>query len=225
MPSLPNIRLELNERLYLKDPESTELGKRIIRGSIELLSQIGFDAFTFRKLSLHIGSPEASVYRYFGNKHVLLNYLTNWYWSWMEYRLVFSTQNLPTPEKKLRRAIQLVTENTQADGQFHHIDERLLYQIVVSESPKTFLTKAVDQENESGFFLVFKRVVHRIAEWIKDLNPDYQAPHSLVVTVIEGAHMQKFFADHLPSLCDIPEGAEGITRFYQNLIFQSIRHT
>ena len=42
------IQITLNERLYLRDPQQTELGRRIIQHSILLIDQIGFEAFTFK---------------------------------------------------------------------------------------------------------------------------------------------------------------------------------
>ena len=45
-----NLRIQMNESLYLRDPESTELGQRIILNSIELINELGFEGFTFKKL-------------------------------------------------------------------------------------------------------------------------------------------------------------------------------
>ena len=81
---LSNITLKVNEHVYLKDPESSKLGKKIIQGSITLIEEFGFEAFTFKKLANHINSTEASIYRYFENKTKILLYITVWYWSWIE---------------------------------------------------------------------------------------------------------------------------------------------
>jgi hypothetical protein len=59
------IQMKLNEKLYLRDPQHTKLGRRIIQYSILLIDEIGFEAFTFKKLADRISSTEASVYRYF----------------------------------------------------------------------------------------------------------------------------------------------------------------
>ena len=83
------INIEINPELYSKNPDSSELGQKIISKSIELIHKIGFEAFTFKKLGAAIQSPESSIYRYFDNKHTLLIYLSSWYWTWTEYRLVF----------------------------------------------------------------------------------------------------------------------------------------
>ena len=69
---LSNIRLQVNESLHIKDPESSELGISIIQSGIELINELGFEDFTFRKLGQKIGSNEASVYRYFESKNKFL---------------------------------------------------------------------------------------------------------------------------------------------------------
>ena len=76
------LQIEINPELYSKNPNSSQLGQHIISKSIKLISEIGFEDFTFKKLGLLIDSPESSVYRYFKNKHMLLVYLTSWYWAW-----------------------------------------------------------------------------------------------------------------------------------------------
>ncbi|WP_291088473.1 TetR/AcrR family transcriptional regulator, partial [Flavobacterium sp. BFFFF1] len=112
---LSNIKIHVNEKIYLKDPETSALGRNIIQHSILLIDEIGFDNFTFKKLGERIGSNESSIYRYFENKHKLLVYLSSWYWSWIEYKLVFSTTNIPDPMDQLKKAIAVVTEKIQDD--------------------------------------------------------------------------------------------------------------
>jgi len=57
---LSNFTISVHQSIYHKDPESSELGKRIIKHSIDLIHDIGFDAFTFKKLGVLIGSNESS---------------------------------------------------------------------------------------------------------------------------------------------------------------------
>ena len=82
-----NIRISLNPGLYLKDPQESDLGRRIIKHSILLLEELGFEQFNFKKLAEAMGSTEASIYRYFENKHLLLIYLVSWYWEWLSYMI------------------------------------------------------------------------------------------------------------------------------------------
>lgn len=215
---ISKIPVRVCEYIYLKDPESSDLGKKIISGSIEMIDELGFEAFTFRKLAKHIGSTEASVYRYFESKQKLLLYLSAWYWGWMEYQLVFSLANIDSPNERLRRAIRLFTEPVNQDSSFGHIDEVKLNNIVVSESSKAYLTKSVDEVNREGAFSGYKNLVRRVSEIVLELNPQYKYAHMLISTVIEGAHHQVFFAEHLPSLTDRIEGENSVTQFYTDMV-------
>ena len=103
---LSNIKIQINEKIYVKNPETSDLGKKILEQSILLIDEIGFESFTFKKLGEKIGSNESSIYRYFENKHKLLVYLSSWYWSWIEYKLVFATANILDPMEKLKIAIK-----------------------------------------------------------------------------------------------------------------------
>ena len=145
---LYNIKIKINENIYVKDPETSALGKKIIQESILLIDDIGFESFTFKKLGEKIGSNESSIYRYFENKHKLMVYLSSWYWSWMEYRLVFATTNITDPQKKLDKAIAIVTEQIFDDETTAHIDESVLNRIMIAEFTKTLQTKEVDEENK-----------------------------------------------------------------------------
>ncbi len=220
--SLPRINIQVGERIYLKDPESSDLGRRIVTSSIVLIESMGFEAFNFKKLGKEINSPEASIYRYFESKHKLLLYLSSWYWGWMEYRLLFAVANIESPIERLKRVISLITDEVEQDSSFTHINEIKLHRIVISESSKAFLTKEVDKENSDGSFLGYKQFVARIAEIILEIKPDYQYSRMLVSTAIEGAHLQRFFAKHLPNLTDSIEGEDSVSYFYKNMIFKSL---
>ena len=39
------LQIKMNEKLFLRDPEQTELGKKIIRHSIQLIYKNGFELF------------------------------------------------------------------------------------------------------------------------------------------------------------------------------------
>jgi AcrR family transcriptional regulator len=220
---ISNIQIQVQHSLYLKDPQSSELGKKIIKGSIELICELGFEQFTFKKLAVKIASTEASVYRYFESKNKVLLYLTNWYWSWLEYRLVFAITNVPSSYDQLSKAVYLLTEDGTEDGNFEHIDEGKLHKIVLSESLKSFLTKDVDSDNEGGAFAPYKNLVQRISTIILQINPDYKYPHMLVSTVVEGAHIQRHFANHLPRLTDVVEGEDAVAEFYSQIVFKAIK--
>ena len=60
---LSKVVFDVKESTFLKDPQTSELGNRILATGIDLINEIGFDAFTFRKLAQAINSVEASIYR------------------------------------------------------------------------------------------------------------------------------------------------------------------
>ncbi|HLP65726.1 TetR/AcrR family transcriptional regulator [Flavobacterium sp.] len=219
---LSNIIIAVNDKLYVKNPETSELGKKIIEHSIILIDEIGFENFTFKKLGERIGSNESSIYRYFESKHKLLLYLSSWYWGWMEYRLVLATTNIHNPFEKLRKGIEIVTEKVEDDISTTHIDESILNRIIIVEFTKTLLTKEVDQENKEGFFLVYKRVINRLIEMISNVNPNYPFAKSLASSIVEGALHQHFLRNHLKTITNCNETISP-TDFYLNLAENTLR--
>ena len=117
-----NLQIKISPALYSKDPESSVLGQQIISKSIEMIVDLGFESFTFKKLGHAIGSNESSVYRYFSNKHTLLIYLVNWYWSWMDYRIVIETNNRTNAEDKIKKAFELLVSEVKQDSNFSYIN-------------------------------------------------------------------------------------------------------
>ena len=218
-----NLQIKISSTFYVKDPESSELGRHIISKSIEMINALGFEAFTFKKLGNAIGSNESSVYRYFSNKHMLLVYLLNLYWSWMDYKIVLQTSNLNKAKDKINKAVELLVADVKQDSDFSFINEILLNRIIITESSKIYHNKDVDNENEKGFYKTYKQVVQRVSDFILEFNPKYKYPHMLVSTIIEGAHHQRYFAEHLPSLTDVEEGQNNIIRFYTNLVFNTLK--
>lgn len=217
------IHIEISPELYLKNPDSSELGRKIIYNSISMINELGFEAFTFKKLGIQIESPESSIYRYFENKHTLLIYLVSWYWSWIEYLLVFATTNISSPTERLTRSLRILTNPIRANHPKSYLDEDLLNRIIITESVKAYHTIDVDTENKKGFFKTYKRVVQRISNLILEVNPKYKYPHMLISTVIEGANQQKYFAEHLPALTDVKHGNDSITEFYTNMVLKVIK--
>ena len=224
---MTTLRLEMNANLFLKDPQDTDLGKKIISQSIQMIDTLGLESFTFKKLSGEIGSTEASIYRYFENKHKLLIYLISWYWSWLEYRIEFETNNVPSPQDRLSIALRLITEKKELDTYFPAVDEIALQRIVISEFDKIYLTKQVDHDNKDGLFLGFKSLCRSLTRLIIEINPTYKFPKALISTVMQASHQQIFFSEHLPSLTEHQFGKSDIYRdnnqFISELINQAIR--
>ncbi len=218
---LSNLKISVPDKIYIKDPETSQLGKRIIENSIVIINEIGFESFTFKKLGNRIGSNESSIYRYFESKHKLLLYLSSWYWAWLEYQLVLETFSISNAKEKLKKAISILTRTVEEDSNFSHINEVLLYKIIMNESSKSFLTKEVDNDNKEGYFEVYKRLVTRLEQMIANVNSDYKFALSLASTIIEGGLHQHFLNNHFPSItnCDNNKVA---TKFFLHLVFHTL---
>lgn len=219
---LQNLKVQINDKIFVKDPESSELGQRIISNSITMIHEMGFEQFTFKKLGKLIGSNESSIYRYFENKHKLLLYLTSWYWGWLEYQLVIETLKITQPTDRLRRAVEIITQPIEQDSKFEHIDEVVLNKIVIAEYSKSYLTKEVDEENKSGYFTIYKRLVERVKDMILLVNADYPYPSSLSSTILEGALHQHFLKDHFKNLTDCNDQVSP-TDYFKHLVFQTLK--
>jgi len=218
-----NTQIEVNSKLYSKKPDSSELGQNILSKSIELIDEIGFEAFTFKKLGVAINSPESSIYRYFKNKHMLLVYLTSWYWSWIEYEIVIATANVESPKERLLKSVGVLTKPIMKNNLIPYINEILLSNIIISESIKSYHTKNVDEENKKGYFKTYKMVVQRVSNILLEVKPDFQFPHMLISTIIEGSHHQKYFAEHLPQLTDVNKENNAIEKFYTEMVLNFIK--
>jgi AcrR family transcriptional regulator len=219
------ITFRLNENIYLRDPQTSDLGQSIIRESIVLIDAHGFEQFTFKKLAKNISSTEASVYRYFENKHRLLIYLIDWYWTWLDYRLEFAVQNLSNPLEQLKSSLKILVEEKKFDAHFGFVDEAALQRIVMAEFEKTYLTKQVDNDNKEGLFLPYKEVCKRVASIVKQINPGYLFANSLISTVLLTINHQMFYAKHLPSLTDLKPSLnmqDELYTFCESFILKSI---
>ena len=219
-----DIKFKMNEKLFLRNPEETELGRNMLKQSIIFIHKIGFEAFTFKKLAKEIKTTEASIYRYFENKHRLLLYIVDWYWSWQEYRLIIQTKNINAPDVKIKTALKLLSDQVEEDISTSYINENLLFEIVMMEGAKSYLTRHVEEDNKAKLFKPYKDLTARIAEMISEYNPGYKYPRSLSSTIIEMAHSQNFYMRHLPALTDFGNSKveTEISSFLENLVFSSI---
>lgn len=219
-----HFKMKMNEGLYLRNPEDTELGRKILKDSVQLIFKLGFEAFTFKKLAESIGTTESGIYRYFENKQKLLIYITAWYFGWLGFQIAFQTNNIAAPEVKLQKIIALLTAPVEDDKQTSYIDESLLYPVIVAEGSKAYLTKQVEENNKLQFFQPYKDLCTLIGNVILEYNPNYKFPKSLASTIVEIAHFQNFFMHNLSSLTDFKKKDKEIeiVDFLNDLIFSSI---
>lgn len=205
---ISGIKFQLNSELYLRDPQETKLGQNILKHSIELIDDIGLEGFTFKKLAKEIGSTEASIYRYFDNKHSILLFLTCWYWEWVHYLISVNMINITDPEQKLKIAIHNIVNASSETAVTSYINQNRLHRIIINEGSKAYHTHLVDDENTVGVFSAYKTVVQAVADIMIEITPTFAYPHSLASNLFEMANNQIFFAEHLPKLTDIKNGED-----------------
>ncbi len=218
------VKFKMNEHLYLRNPEDSELGRKMVKKSVQMINELGFESFTFKKLATEMQTTEASVYRYFENKHRLLVYLVAWYWSWLEYKVMVNTVNTDDTEVKIKRIIKLLAMDAADDSGFDGLDQHALYQIVIWEGSKAYLTRHVNEDNQVRLFKPYKDLAGRISEVFKEFNPKFKYPRSLASTLLEMAHYQNFFMHNLPSLTDFgaKKDEKEICRFLEHLVFSAL---
>lgn len=200
---IQGIKFNLNENLYLKDPQETVFGQKLLKNSIELFNEIGFETFTFKKLADRMQSVEASIYRYFTNKHFLLVYLNCWYWEWVSFLLDINLRNIEDPINKLKISIHTIVSATFESPLTDYINENLLHRIMINEGSKAYHIHSIDEKNKLGFFKSYKSLVQKLADIIAEVKPEFPYPRSLASNLFEMANNQSYFSEHLPKLTDI----------------------
>lgn len=221
------LNFKLPEKLYLKDPQESEYGKRLLTHAIELLDELGFESFTFKKLGTKMESSEVSIYRYFENKHLLLLYLNSWYCEWVAYQIDMRTMNISDSREKLKIAIHCMINANLESKLTDYINESLLFQVIMKESSKTYHISEVDTENKYGLFLPYKELIGKLAVIIEEMNPKFKYSKSLASTLYEMINNQIFYAEHLPRLTSLSKKGTlaKLEKMVNHIAFASITYT
>jgi AcrR family transcriptional regulator len=215
--------VRVQERVYTKDPNTTDLGQRIVGRAIALIDELGLERFTIGKLAGDLGTTETSVYRYFANKQKLLIYLVDWYWAWREIKLAFDTANIEDARERLRRGLRSVTEPILERGNHPHVDLAALYRIAVSESAKAWLNKDVDAHDEDGHFGSFVRLSHRLRDLVLAVDARHAYATDLATIVLECGGSLHYFHQHLPKLTGRSGGRDRVVNVLTDLVFSTIQ--
>lgn len=221
MNIIDRFQIPVLEQIALRNPQATNLGKRIIEGSIIQFDELGYEQFTFKKLAQAVHTTEASVYRYFSCKQKLLLYLVNWYWGRIECKLLLETQS-DSPKERLEKALQILLKPKAID--LSTANEYRLQRIVIHEAPKVLLTKQVDSDHQIGYHQTYSDVVDLLANMILSYQPQCNYAQMLVTTILEGSLQQRFFAQHLPEVTNSSEQEDAVYVFYQQLLFKYLQH-
>jgi len=196
----------INSDVYLKNPLEFDLGKKIIGQSVHMIDSIGFEKFNFKKLGAEINSTEASIYRYFPNKHRLLIYLSAWYWELLNYHISIKTAEIDDPQKKLEIAIRTMINIPEESQSNCFLKMCKLQQIVIEQFYKIVRSKKILDQNESGYFESYKKLVGVYASIFLEIDQDFKFPRTMANTVIEMALSNHFCCNNLPSLTEIKCG-------------------
>jgi len=218
--------VNIHNGLYLRDPKETTLGQSILKHSIILIDDLGFEHFTFKKLAAKINSTEASIYRYFENKHLLLVYLSNWYWEYMYVNIQNKLEHINSPEEKLKIAIAGILDSMTKNDGIGYIDEDILHNIMVSQADKVYRIKEVTEENKNGFFLAYKKVVRFISDIMLEVDPDFPYARILTSTLTEMPNQQLYYAKNLPSLTSLANQKDNqleLQKVMENMAFAWIK--
>lgn len=216
----------MSDKLYLRDPQTTRTGQALITHSIRLIDQVGFENVTFKKIAAEMHSTEATIYRYFGNKFRLLQYLVDSYWTLINFQFGLHLNNITTPEEKLKVCIHLLA-GTRKFISVSSIDTNALQRIVISELDKTYLSRSIDKDYRNGLLDPFKETCSILSSLVREVNPQYPFPNSLVSTVLNAVTHQPFYSEHMPSFSDITADNkhrnERLYDFVESFVFKTIQ--
>lgn len=221
---LERIKIEVTPKLYIKNPQQTTLGKRILKESVDLMDKLGYDDFTFKKLAERLETAESSVYRYFENKNRLVLYFMAWYWEMQEYRLVFLTGEAHSSDEKFKIALELFFDTPKSKNFNADFDSDKVWHIISSESFKACLVREQDPSVRSEIIKLYQRVITRYAEIIKEINMNVTNAELVASLIIEGVTDYNFYHLHhkksLPAFANENEARQFFVSFYLN----SIKH-
>lgn len=216
-----NLSFNINQNLFKKNPELSEIGKIIVKDSIELIHDLGFENFTFKKLGLNSGHTEATIYRYFENKQKLLLYLVSWYWFYIDFLIEFRLQNKFNKPDRINEVIDILTSDLTYEHFSSEINIEKLYQIVIREGNRVYFNSEVREINKNHLYKPYKDLCTRISDVITECNKSYPYPKSLSSTILEASHFQRFFSENLPKLTDVTAGNK---KFFTNLFLKDLIH-
>lgn len=216
---LQAFKVKVNSGIYLKDPDTSAIGRAMVREGLVMMESIGLDQFTFKKLSEQIGSPESSLYRYFENKVNLLFYLLSAYWSWQEYRVVMSVLNMAPGKKKVHKAIEVILSTPDEQAQLDELPLAVLYRLAERESIRVFVQNNAAHAFPPEFFHSFDRLHGRFVTMLKEINPDYSCSEALISVLLDAIHLQKYFRRAGTTRTDLPDGTPEQADFFFHLLF------
>lgn len=201
---MPRYLIAPHPALALRDL-SSPMGVRIVSEGLGLMTELGLEGFTFKKLAERIGSTEVTVYHYFANKQRLLQYYYQVYWLWLDTYCRQEGKGQADPLQRLRGDIRALCGLWPADALAGRFDPKELRMLVINEGSKSFLHKNVDTDNKLKVFQPYKDLCGHIASEVKACAPRIRNARSFATTLVEMAHSLEFAMEHLPALTELSE--------------------
>lgn len=211
------VELSLPNGLFVKDPQSSELGKTLIYKAAQMIGDTGIEAFTLLKLAKNIGCTEATVYRYFTGKQQLLYYLMNLYWGYVLFGIEYHIKGEHSDNKRLNKAIDLLLCPNIDDFSSPGTGE-LLSAVAISEGIRIHLRPEVSKEIEEGKLKYYVSLVELFEELIQKAHPAYSYSRSLAGTLIDASLQQIFYQIHNTPLTDKTCISKGPLGFIRSLL-------
>lgn len=199
---MAHYHLDPDPSLTLRDPGSP-MGRRILHEGLELMNELGLEAFTFKKLAEHIGCTEVTVYHYFANKQRLLQYYFQLYWLWLAILSTQSGKSAKDPLDRVHGTIRGLAGLWPGEVLASQLNPFALRELVINEGSKSFMHKNVDSDNELKLFKPYKDLCAQVASELKACSPRIKSPRSFATTLVEMAHSLEFAMLHLPALTEL----------------------
>lgn len=181
--------LQVSENFYLRNPNTTALGKKMIARAIQIIDEVGYSQFTFKILALSINSVEASIYRYFENKEHMLFYMVATYWTATNFRVKFYTQMLRSHEERVYTTIDVLTGIQSAAVPGLDFDQYEALQRIARKNYFYALTILRNKDNgkelEDELFRVSKEIQDHLSTSIRKLAPSFQHSDLMADTIIK----------------------------------------
>lgn len=223
---LSYLQVELPPTFYLKNPTSSELGKKIVAGGLELFNSKGYLHFTLKELAQGIGCTEASIYRYFSSKSQLLAYCSSVYWVLLKHRLEMYTLNITDIKLYLDRIIDVLLDELR--------DEQ--YVVLANKDFSHFRTLAcrysisilgmVDQTEEqnklvSDYQAILGHVYRFVEDAVKKLKPKSHTCDLLANAIVSSTHVSatrlEFLKNNLSETEPVTDNR--IRRFLESILY------
>ncbi|MGE0568274.1 MAG: TetR/AcrR family transcriptional regulator [Bacteroidia bacterium] len=218
-----NISHDINSNLFVKNPSDTELGRKIVGKGLQLVHKLGIENFNFKKLAENINTTEASVYRYFKDKHQFVLYLNAWYWRYILFLVEFELKSEQKPIDKLNTVLSILYNKQKFKFKSEILDILLLRELMLSESVRLIYTQNIESINKQNLLSDQIKYLEIVKDIIKNINPKIKFPLAIATTMVESIQIQHHLISHGLPLTDIPSNeSKYISNYLESFFIHNI---